>query len=180
MKLPDDKLITTDLLRRFEAEAHMDGGTGQHYALIRLANGNLVKFNPRSPALAPEQMLWADVILAFLNKELHHDGAWVVVFTHPKPSPSQCTMHAPNHCDYERYGLIWLDADGDAQFTMEWAAGEGELRDFADVMIAGKESTVEKAEAAYQAWKLTRQMLDVKPEQTFKKAQGQRAPSAQH
>lgn len=181
MSLPDDKMITSDLLRRFKEEGEMEGGTGQHYALIRLSNGNLVKFNPYSPALAPEQMLWADVILTLLNKELHHDGAWVVVFTHPKPTPAQCVIYNPTHCDYERYGLIWLDADGDSQFTMEWSAGESEMRDFADVLLAGRESTTEKAEAAWQAWHLCmREVLDPQEGQTFKRAQGQAAPSARH
>lgn len=182
MRLPDDKLITPTLLRRFKDEADLEGGNGQHYALLQLENGNLTKFNPYSPNLAPEQILWAADVLRLLNRELHHDGAWVVVFTNPKPSPGQCIMAAPTHCDYERYGLIWLDADGDCQFTVEWAAGEsGDLIDFADVMIAGKESTAEKCEAAWEAWHLMmRKVLEPKPEQLFKRAQGQRAPSARH
>lgn len=178
--LDEDRIVSPTLLRRFELEGEAEGADGRYYGVIMRPNGDLLVHHPIGPRLAPEQMVWASRVLKLLNRELHHDGAWVIVFTHPKPSPAQCVMLSPTHCDYERYGLIWLDADGDPGFTMEWSAGESELRNFTEVVLAGIESTGQKAEAAWQTWHLTRQMLDVKPEQTFKKALGERAPSARH
>lgn len=181
MKLSDDKLITPALLRRFIVEAEMDGGTGQHYALVQLENGNLTKWNPASPSLAPDQIIWAADMLKLLNRELHHDGAWVVVFTHPRPSPSQCVLHAPTHCDYHRFVLLWLDADGDVQFPYEWAEGYGELRNFAYVILAGPISWAQKCETAWEQWRvMMMEVIAPSADQVFKRAQGQRAPSARH
>lgn len=183
MKLTEDAIITPTLLRRFELEGEAEGGNGQHYALILRDNQrDVLCHHPRSPNLAPEQLLWAEGTLRMLNRELHHDGAWVIVFTHPKPSAAQCVLLAsPTHCNYERWGLIWLDADADPQFTTDWAEGESEdLPDFADVMAAGPVPIVDNCETSWRLWQWQRQMLDLRPHhgETFKRARGERAPIA--
>lgn len=180
MKLADDTLITTALLRRFQAEAEMEGGNGQHYALLRLESGNLMSHHPYSPGLAPEQIMWADDVLKLLNRELHHDGAWVVVFTHPKPMAKSSIFADAGHAEFGRYVLMWLDADGDVQIPVEWTAGDGDLLDFTDVLIAGKEAIAQSCEAAWGMWSVSRQALDLREGQTFKRALGQRASSAVH
>lgn len=172
MKISEDLIVTPTLLQRFAAEAAMDGGDGRHYGMVLRDDGGVRNFDPASPAPAPEQALWAANVLYALNYELHHDGAWVIVFTHPKFTDAK-------HVEYGRYAIIWLDHDGDPHFTMEWEAGTGELRDFADVMLAGINSTLAKAEAAWDLWRIQqRDVIDARPDQLYKRAQGQHAPSS--
>ena len=76
---------------------------------------------------------------------------------------------------------MWLDRDGDVQFSQEWQANDGELLTFDDVVIAGLESTVEKCEASWQAWKtLMLDVIDPAQGQTFNKAGGETPTSARH
>jgi hypothetical protein len=117
--------------------------------------------------------MWGADVLALLNRELHHDGAWVLVFTHP--IPPKLAVHLPHHIEYGRYALIWIDEDGDPQFTMEWARGDSAgLIDFAAVVEAGIHSTAQKAETGWQLWNHhMRKVLAPKDGQLLKVAQGQ-------
>lgn len=177
----DEKhLITTALLRRFQLEGEREGGTGQYYALIRRSNGDLLSHHPGSPRLDPMQMLWAAEVLRMLNRELHHDGAWVVCFTHPRPPV--LAIEVPKHVEYSAYALMWIDGDGDVQFAQEWFAGENAgFQTFADVIGAGIESTVQKCEASWMTWHLhMREVLDPQPHELIKRAQGQRPSATRH
>jgi hypothetical protein len=180
MHISESLVITPTLLRRFQAEGEMEEGDGRYYGVIQRDNGDLLVHHPASLSAVAPQLLWAGEVLRLLNRELHHDGAWVLVFTHPHSVPGPSVLHQAGHAEYRRYGLIWLDADGDPQFTMEWQHGTAELPSFTDVMLAGIESTAQKAEQAWMLWDDSHKTLDLKAEQTFKRAQGQRAPSARH
>lgn len=178
-QLADEKLITPELLQRFRLEAAEEGGHADaFYALIRRSDGNFLSHHPAAPNLDPGQLLWASRALTRFNKELHHDGAWVIVFTHPKPLST-----LSKHAEYARYVFLWLDADGDVQFPMDWKENETELLDFADVVIAGIESNMAHAEESWQRWHLLMRVVpDIKPGkgQTYKRAQGEKAPSQTH
>lgn len=180
--LTEDLVVTPALLRRFIAEAEMEGGDGRHYALIRRNDGSLLAHHPGSPVLSPMQLLWSQDILRLLNRELHHDGAWCLVFTHPKPRAIDNIFQDAKHADYGRYVLLWMDADGDVQIPFEWLEGStSELRDFASVMLAGVESTAQKCEGAWELWReMMVKVIQPKEGQTFKRARGERAPSARH
>jgi len=176
--LTEDLVMSPRLLRYFSDAGRADKGDGRFYGLIlRDDMRSVITFHPISPQLVPMQALWAGDMLHLLNVELSYGGAWVVVFTHPVPSPQQCIMSAPTHCNYERYHLIWVDEDGDPHVDIEWEAGTGELRKFVDVMKAGPIATAQLCEAALQTWFEKNRMLEAKPEQTFKRARGERAPS---
>jgi hypothetical protein len=176
--IADDDLLTPALLRRFEAEAYLEGGNGQHYAFVRLSDGRLLAHHPGSPQIIAEQTMWADDVLHKLNRELHHDGAWVVVFTAPGAAADGCAIFAqPGYIEYARYCLMWVDKDGDVQFSIEWVRNESDLLDFTDVLMAGIESTMAKCEAAWETWVMQRKVMDPQQGQTFKRAKGQ-APSS--
>lgn len=175
--LREDLLITPTLLRRFVLEAEQEEGDHRHYAIMMRANRDLVVHNPGSPDLDPGQFIWAEEVLRLLNRELHFDGAWVCCFTDPVRPQPLTVLHAPSsHWMYSRYCLIWIDRDGDPQFTQEWVAGENsDFRSWADVVNAGIVSTAQKCATAWQAWKLMmRDVLDPQEHQLIKAAQGQR------
>lgn len=175
--LTEDLAVTPALLRRFIAEAEMEGGDGRHYALIRRNDGSLLAHHPGAPGLSPMQLLWSQDILRLLNRELHHDGAWCVVFTHPKPR-----FQDAKHADYARYVLLWMDQDGDVQIPIEWLEGDYTgFRTFTEVMMAGVQSTAQKCEGAWEVWReMMVKVIQPREGQTFKRARGERAPSVRH
>jgi hypothetical protein len=181
-RLHDDLLITPALLKRFVAEGYGEDGDGQHYGFVQRSNGDLCGHHPGSPQIIAEQTMWAADMLKRLNRELHHDGAWTVVFTHPAPPAEGSMIFAqPGHCEYRRYVLLWLDQDGDVQIPIEWIKGEGEMVDFPDVLMAGLDNLVGQCEGAWELWHIhMRQILEPREGETFKRAQGQQAGSTRH
>jgi hypothetical protein len=179
--LPFTELVTPTLLRRFELEAGLEDGDEHKYCGVLLReDGDLLVHHPLSAPLDSTQLLWASRILKLLNRELHHDGAWVVVFTHPAKVSFETVLHAtPRSAYYMRYGLIFVDRDGDPQFTLDWLHGDNaDLADFTAVVLAGIESTAQKCEHAWQMADLANQVLERKEGQTYKRARGETAPSA--
>src|ERR1700688_3008587 len=115
--IPFAEVVTPTLIQRFEFEAGLEGGNEHKYCGVVLRDdGDLCVHHPFAPALDSMQLLWAARILKLLNRELHHDGAWVVVFTHPMPVEFESAAHAsPRSSYYQRYALIFVDHDGDPQ-----------------------------------------------------------------
>lgn len=180
-RLTFDKLVTPLLLRRFELEAVNERDNPRYYALILRDDGNLVAHHPLGPQLDPAQMIWARDLLQKLNKELHHDGAWVVCFTDPEAPTFENVLAPPKHVEYGRYCLIWIDQDSDPQFTQEWVSGENaDFVDFADVLLAGINSTMQKCETSWMTWRTSQDVIDHAAGQKFKRAAGERAPSSTH
>lgn len=181
-RLREQDILSAALLQRFQLEGEVGDADGRHYGLILRDDGNLFCHHPGSPSPSPDQLMWAGDVLKKLNRELHHDGAWVVVFTHVLPVSIESVLHNATHADYGRYALIWLDQDGDAQFTVEWEAGiTTDLVDFTAILLAGIHSTVQKCDAAWTTWDHhMRHVLKPKAGQTFKRAKGERAPSTVH
>lgn len=179
--IDENKIVTPTLLKRFEAEAESNYGDPAYYACILRSDKDLMVHHPFGLPASPEQLMFAADGLRFLNRELHHDGAWVIVFTDPKPPQLETAIHMPTHVEYSRYVFLWLDADGDVQFPMEWEeGGGGDLDDFADVLIAGLQTLGQHAENAYKMWTEAMRALDASPAEQFKRALGERAPSARH
>lgn len=168
-RLDDKVLVTRSLLQRFVDEAGIEGGSGQHYALIQLNDGSFTAHNPASPEPDPAQVMFGRDVLTTLNRDLHHDGAWVFFLSHPE----HMAHVLESTVMYARFGFIWLDSDGDAQFTFEWEKGAGEELYFHECLFSGINSWIERAETAWKTWAWTREALDAKPEQMVKRAQGQ-------
>ena len=168
-KVEEKHLITASLLRRFEAEASFEDGDGRYFGLIHRGDGAFLTHG-MGPHPSPEQMVFAQDVLKLLNKELHHDGAWVIVFTNPQP----LALAISNLTEYARFAILWMDRDGDVQFTLDWVDGEGDMFDFADVLLAGLETWGNHAEQAWQTWHMIiREAVDPSESQTIKAAQGQ-------
>ena len=172
-RLQDNILVTPALLRRIDAEAAFEDGDGRFHALIQRNDGSYIG-HLMGPQASAEQMMFGCDVLKLLNTELHHDGAWLVEFTNPGPS-EHALLSQP---EYQRFALMWMDRDGDVQFTLDWIAGEGDLFDFADVLLAGLEMWGDHAEEAWKIWhEKVIQALAPTEAQTIKAAQGQTAPT---
>ena len=168
-RLDDDVLITPSLIKRFHAEGEMEGADGRFYALVQKANGDLLSHQVGPDAGANEQLFASDV-LSYLNKHLHHDGAWCIVFTHPKPAEPPFAG-----CDYDRFTILWMDGDGDVQFPLVHEQG------IVEAMTWGKEAWAQQCETAWSLWHhAMKTVLDPQERETFKRAKGQRRPTTLH
>lgn len=178
-KLDDETLITATLLRHFIAFAQEDTADERHFALLQRADRSWLTHNPGSPALDGVQMAYTQQVLDLLNRELHHDGAWVALWS----GPSQREVFTQIDGAYCCLDLIWLDKDGDAKLRVDWIAGESEdWPTLPDLLLAGVIPLGEICETAWQtANALQMATLDLKLNQssdiTHRKALGERAPS---
>lgn len=174
----DDLLLNAALQRRLTAEAEFEYGPGLWWAVVCKRNGMTVPMKSGPAVVVPteDQQVFAHDMARLLNKEIHHDGSWVVAFTHPSGAiyalpEVAISMTIP----YERWVFLWLDADGDVQFPVDC------VQPFVEVIHAGPSAWIETAEASWQAWhKHMREVLGIKPKDeavTYKRAQGQERPS---
>lgn len=175
IRTEDDLLVTPVLKRRLHAEAMLDDGNGATWFVLTRSNGDAVevlsaraRFNPLD-----EQRLFGRDMAKVLNEKLHHDGKWIVAFTHPSPHrPAEWFTNGVGY--FNRWYFLFVDQDGDPQFTVE-----NDDR-FDEVLTEGPDHWIEQAEQAYQTWHLhMREVLDGKARATatFKRAQGEAPPS---
>lgn len=176
MRSFDDSLLATRAFRaRLQAEAEFDGGNGM-FQMVAVRDGGLfVGFDSGTlaPGLTPEQQCWAEAMLTVLNREIHHDGAWVIQFTHPATNAVHGILMPGAPAVYERIAFLWMDADGDVQFTHDTVSP------FDAVWAEGPMPWVERCEQSWAAWDhLMNRVLERKDGETFKRAKGEQAPSA--
>lgn len=178
----DDLLITPTLKARLRLEGEYDDADGSVWCVLQRSNGDKVEVLSQAalqaghlPPLA-EQVMFAHDMVGALNRHLHHDGKWIVAFTHPSEHSARVIGQA-GAVYWNRWFFLWVDKDGDPQFTME----NDDL--FVETLTAGPDRWMEEAEQAWQTWKHhMRDVLDVSTKAqaeavTFKRAQGQKAPS---
>lgn len=117
---------------------------------------------------APQEVFCSELANA-LQQALHHDGAWIVMLSAPIVSPLWKTGIESR---YQNITVFWVDADGDIQFPWE-------IDDRFEALAAqSMDRWLEDAEKSWQNWHFhMRTVPDTKKAQTFKKAQGQLAPS---
>lgn len=165
-RLDDDTMITTALLRRFHAEGEFEGAAGQFFAVMQRSNGDLLT-HCIGPSITGDLMFFASQTLSFINRQIHHDGAWCMVFTHPRP-PIPPEMRV----SFQRFVLLWLDKDGDVQFPIEHDQS---------IMEALAWSPIDWAKQCETAWGLwhhaMKQVLDPQPNETYRRAKGEQAPT---
>jgi hypothetical protein len=169
----DDRILATPaLLARLAAEARFEGGTGIYWGIAVRQGGLLVPFRsaPAHPVPVPEQQMFANDMALALNRRLHHDGAWLVLFTHPATTFAALPIiGAP--VDFGRFVFLWMDRDGDVQFPVECSD------DFTEVLLAGPDHWMESAEQAWQQWRRQHAALDLREGEVYRRALGECAPS---
>lgn len=171
-RLDDRILITPALIRRFEDEGNFEA-EGGYVGLLQLSDGKLVRHR-RGPDPDAEQFMFAHDVLAGLNRNVAHDGAWVVVLVGPR-KPDLILPLAKPTATYENAKFMWMDRDGDVKMVYEV-----EISDIADTMLKGIEFWVEGAEGA---WKFANEMhswVEPSEKQQHRAALGERAPSTVH
>jgi hypothetical protein len=165
--LPDELVVTKATLKRIAAEA-ADSGSRTFFALLQLRNGSFQSYECFGIELDETQMMFSRDLIGDLNRELHHDGAWLIVWSiaqrKPKGSIGKST-------EFRKFTLLWMDRDGDIAFPIECE------RSFDDYLAEGIHAMMAKCEQAYFLWLEAMNALALTPDETFKRAQGQEAPS---
>jgi hypothetical protein len=168
-----DLLLLPAIRRRLKAEADFEDGPGIYWAVMVRADGmpRVETFMGLSITPVPEQVMFAHDMVEALNKHLHHDGAWIVAYTHPNERQTVLDTFTT----FGRFIFLWLDADADPQFTIECSQSL-----FHEVLEKGPDYWMAEAERHWSTWdRQMRQVLDrkIRSIATFKQAQGQGAPS---
>lgn len=162
----DEKLLFTPALSsRYHAEAD-----GLGYWMVVTTRSGLQTIRTGCDKPMPEQEMFCRDMGRVLNRHLHHDGAWIVGLVDPKPELTIDLSGAGR--DYDRALMIWVDEDGDPQFTVE-------IEDlWWRILAKGPDHWIEKAETAWRRWHHhMREVLEPKNGETYKRAQGEAPPS---
>jgi hypothetical protein len=161
----DDDLILVALTKQILFETN---GTAA-WVLVRRSNGEThAKTVLGSVLPTVDQVVFARDLIDRLNKQVAHDGVWVVAWCDfgPDGMPARLMM-------------LWKDADADLCFMLDT---EDPIRLLA---AAGVDSYVNDATLAYAHYRQLMKAAGVRQDQTRKAAQGQgsvdpttRAPEA--
>lgn len=168
-KFTEDHLLLPLNLERYSTEAFSGEGLGTYWVCLqrdsglfvsRMNDGNMV-------APAPDQQMFAQDLVKMLNKEICHGGRWIIEWTHPGEFHSVEGVGTFTRT-YERWLMMWMDEDGDIQFSVEneepmWV-----------IMANGPMHWVGQAEDAWEQWKLImRDALAPTEGQLIHRAQGE-------
>lgn len=155
----DEKMLFSKAIReRLDAEAALSADLGTEnetwFAVLVRQDGHIVierNYDPnnRIEVVSVDdppvhQILWAESMSRLLNRELHHDGAWLVAFTHP-PGFSEMIRTEPN-MEWRRVIKLWMDVDGDVAFTADL------IDPFWQVMQISEHHFAEQSEESWQRW----------------------------
>lgn len=114
------------------------------------------------------QMAFAQELRYRLQKDLSHDGLWLVGWTHPPASWEAIKVDGDN-C-WNRLVMVWLDEDADPHFTVETDIP------FVEMIGRGGHYYLELAEEAHKTWaeaygkKARRDDFGLRDDQQTKKA----------
>jgi len=156
-KLDDNVMVTEVLQERLKEEAFnlTEDNQASWWCCAERSNGKLVEWEYGYKADLGEKLV-AEQLVKTLNKEIHHDGAWV----------AQWLLNGTH------LNVIWLDQDGDPQCPIEFN------EDAAGMCEAPILHWVGQCEEAWHYWyEFMRRVLAPTPGQLFKKAMGQPKPT---
>lgn len=151
--LPSNLWTSPVLLERMAAEAAFEGAEKPHYWFV-VPQGDtkreeiiLKNFDENFLHVAPHELQqdFAKKLREMFQKEIGHDGIWMVGWTNP-PSSGQAVAIDGDNC-WGRLVFIWLDEDGDPQYAFD------SFRPFISMLQEGAEYYANLAETAHDAWK---------------------------
>lgn len=127
----------------------------KHIGVVKTRSGVILRAE-HFYKVAPWQDDYARKLVHKLNYELHHDGAWSVMWSHPTDDgmPTQINF-------------AYQDVDGDPQLVIN------SDRTLADMMTRGPDSHLENCERAYQQVVGWKKDMEIAPDQQIKWAKGQ-------
>ncbi len=188
MKYPDYVLESKAVLGRLTAEAYFDSSNGDdsrglYWCLTQVPSDRTIiklqNFTTSILDVEPHEIQkgFADQLVRQLNREVGHDGGWIVGFTHPPYRGDAIRVDGDNV--WGRMFFLWLDKDGDPQFTFDTDLP------FVEVFGSGIEGYLNQCEKAYHEWekvlgKQGLKDLGIKEDQLIKEALGQTAPASTH
>ncbi len=156
----DDKLLSTQLLlERIEIESC----SGPFKFMVPLSNGRIEIAGPGKDPVWTHR-LFGSKIVEYLNHEINYDGAWILIWIKPENNSS---IILPDGVSYTEIRILWIDKDGDVQFTVEIDD------DLSEMVKLGYHYWVEQCEDAHGHWRHQRKVLDLVDGQSFKHAQGE-------
>lgn len=141
-------------------------------AWIERSNGDVLEY-AKGRSAKPEYKMFAMDIMKALNHWMPNGGAWIVQWSDPAPYKVEGhVILARPTVEYRRFVIIWIDVDGDPQFTIEFDD------DFNEALTMGVDPWLERGASAWNQWRMMmHDVLDPSEEQQFKKAQGEKPPS---
>lgn len=166
-KLDERTLVTPALLQRllFETTGGDKNADNRHCAYLQKNNGDLMEHS-LGPSCNPLETAFASELLTAANDYLHHDGAWLILFTHYAPAiPPQIQGN------YQRIVVLWMDGDGDVHIPVEFE--EGLEAAYSKKLY----SWLEDLETAYALWCRAQDVLDAQGKEKYHRALGETPPS---
>lgn len=151
-KLDDNLLVSAALTHRLRTESEQEAA----WVVLQRGNGGYVYRSSQGFTPMVFQMIFAKELVSQLNRHVGEGGAWVVGWTHGG----------------DRLMMIWLDGDGDARFVVENDEDTPQR-----IVATGIDRWCQDAAEAHARWREMQRALDVQPDQQYKAAMGEPAPS---
>ena len=165
MALDQQRLITAALYNRLHAEAFQ-----QSWAACLKLDGRVhtIEVDVHALSPTPEQAIFSRDMCEALDKELAYNGSWVVQWVKPMPVGNLLC----NPPEYSQVNFLWLDEDGDVQFTIEAE------HNIITLLSSGKIHWMDQCNQGWEAWKKQmRDVLDPTEGETYKAALGEKPKS---
>ncbi len=169
-KLDENVLITPNLLRYFHRCAELEAGDGRYGAVIMRNNGSIIT-HALGPTLDGVEVAFAEDTLRALNNEQHYDGAWCILFTHYRAPP---IVFGPDGGHYTSFTFLWMDHDGDIHVAVDTH------RPLEVCMAWGLEHWLNVCATAWATARKIEEAKELRPDQQYRAALGEAAPSTVH